>query len=199
MPKYPIYTIDEYLKIDRASDERHVYLDGQIFMMAGESDAHGDISVNVVVSLGGQLLDSPCRVRTKDTKVRSGETPMLGWSTKGMFSYPDIVVICGEPEYHDSFKDVVLNPSTIVEVLSPTTEGFDRGEKFQRYQKFNPSLTDFLLVAQDKPQVEHYARQADGRWTYDIHEGLDAHVVIASIGCQLNLTDVYRRVVFPVQ
>ncbi len=124
---------------------------------------------------------------------------MLGHATKGMFSYPDVVVICDEPEYHDAFQDIILNPSAIVEVLSPGTEAFDRGEKFQRYQKFNPSLTDYLLVAQDRPRIEHYTRQTVGRWTYGIHEGLEAQVVIASIGCTLRLADVYRRIAFPPQ
>jgi Uma2 family endonuclease len=96
LAKYdPLYTIDQYLAIERAAQERHIYLDGSIYMMAGESGAHGDISTNIVAALAAQLEDTPCRVRIKDTKVRSGETPMSGQGTRGMFSYPDIVVICG--------------------------------------------------------------------------------------------------------
>jgi Uma2 family endonuclease len=191
------YTVDEYLKTERAAVERHIYLDGEIFAMANESGAHADISVNIVASVATQLKGSPCRARTKDTKVRSGPIPETGHSTKGMFSYSDIVVVCGEVEYHDAYKDVILNPKAIFEVLSESTEAFDRGEKFHRFQRHNPTLTDYVLVSQDKAQVEHYYRQPDGEWMYRLHSGLDASVVIGSIGCTLRLTDVYDRVVFP--
>src|SRR6185369_9122332 len=122
----------------------------------GESDAHGDISVNVVASLVPQLKNSPCRARTKETKVRSGPIPETGRSRKGLFSYPDILVICGEIEHHDSHRDVILNPKVIIEVLSDSTEAFDRGAKFERYQKYNPTLTDYVLISQDKPQIEQF-------------------------------------------
>jgi Uma2 family endonuclease len=190
------YTIDQYLVIERSSEERHYYLDGEIYAMAGESSAHGDISVNVVISLGNQLRGTPCRARTKDTKVRSGPILSAGETTRGLFSYPDVVVICGEPEYHDAFQDVILNPKVILEILSESTEAFDRGEKFTRLQTWNPTLTDYLLVSQKVPQVEHYARQADGSWSYRRITGLDASVVITSIACTLRLVDVYDRLTF---
>lgn len=192
----PCFTVDQYLAFERTSEERHVYLDGEICAMAGESNEHGDISANVVIALGSQLKGKPCRARTKDTKVRSGPMRVSGQGTRGLFSYPDIVVICGEPEYPDAHRDVVLNPAVIVEVLSPSTEAFDRGEKFTRYQTYNPTLTDYLLVSQDRPQVEHFSRQADGRWLYRLITGLAASVEIASIGCTLRLVDVYDRVAF---
>src|SRR5262245_44219153 len=118
LPKPSAYTIDQYLAIERAADERHWYLDGEIQAMAGESGPHGDISSNVIIALGIQLKGTPCRVRAKDTKVRSGPILSAGESTRGLFSYPDILVICGEPEYHDALADVVLNPKVILEVLS---------------------------------------------------------------------------------
>ncbi len=192
----PRYTVDEYLALERAAEERHTYLDGEIFAMAGESDEHGDISVNIVVSLGNQLKGKPCRVRTKETKVRSGLAPMSGHSTKGMFSYPDIFVVCGQLKHHDAHKDIILNPRVIIDVLSPSTEAFDRGEKFTRFQNCNPTLTDYLLVSQDKPQIEHFHRQGDGGWIYQRIAGLEATVVIAAIECTLKLADVYDRVVF---
>jgi len=188
--------VDEYLARERAAEERHVYLDGEIFAMAGESLAHGDISANSIASLVIQLKGKPCRALTKDTKVRSGPTPMAGRGTRGLFSYPDIVVVCGEPEYHDAHRDVILNPAVIVEALSPATEAFDRGEKFTRYQTWNPTLSDYLLVLQDRPQIEHYHRQPDGGWSYHRHAGLEACVVIESIQCTLKLADVYDRIVF---
>ena len=192
----PRYSVDDYLAIERESKERHIYLDGEIYAMAGESPAHGDISTNTLGLLYSQLKGTPCRARTKDTKVRSGRIPMSGKGTSGLFSYPDILVVCGEPEYHDAFKDVILNPTTIVEVLSESTEAFDRGEKFRRYRKWNPTLRDYILVSQDKPQIEHYERQPNGRWSFDSHEGLESEVVIASIRCVLKLADVYDRIVF---
>jgi len=189
-------TVDEYLAFERESAERHLYLDGDIFDMAGESGEHGDITTNVVVLLANQLKSTPCRVRSKDTKVRSGLGPASGRATAGMFSYPDILVICGKPDYHDIHRDVVLNPRVIIEVLSPSTEAFDRGGKFKRYQTWNPTLTDYILVSQAEPQVEHFMRQADGRWMYSLHTGLEARVIIESIGCTLQLSEVYDRVSF---
>jgi Uma2 family endonuclease len=192
-----LYTVDEYLTLERAAAERHEYLDGQIFAMAGESDAHGDITVNLVITLGSQLKGRPCRVRTKDTKVRSGAAAPVRPSAGGLYSYPDVAVVCGEPEYHDAYTDVLLNPTAIVEVLSRSTEAFDRGEKFTRYQIWNPTLTDYLLASQDRPQIEHYTRQADGGWSYHRYTGLETTIAIPSIGCTLKLADVYDRITFP--
>jgi Uma2 family endonuclease len=188
------YTVDQYLAIERAADERHYYLDGEIYAMAGESDAHGVITVNLVGSLFNQLRGTPCQVRTKDTKVRSGPILSAGEAARGLFSYPDVLVLCGEPEYHDALRDIVLNPKVILEVLSESTEAFDRGEKFTRFQTWNPSLADYVLVSQDRAQVEHFRRQPDGTWSYCRTTGLDSNVVIASISCTLKLADVYERV-----
>jgi len=192
----PRYTVDEYLALERAAFERHIYLDGEIIAMADESEVHGDISVNLVTTLSVQLKGKPCRVRTKDTKVRSGPVPESGKGRKGLLSYPDIAVVCGEREFHDAHKDIILNPKVIVEVLSDSTEAFDRGEKFQRYQAHNLSLQDYLLVSQNKPRIEHYQRQADGSWRYQVISGLDMSVSIVSIDCTLKLNDVYDRVEF---
>ena len=193
----PLYTVDQYLAFERAAEERHYYVDGEVFAMAGESSAHGDISVNLVVTLGNQLQDTPCRVRTKDTKVLSGPVLSAGKTTRAVFSYPDLLIICGEPEYHDAAKDVILNPKVIVEVLSESTEAFDRGKKFTRLQTWNPSLTDYVLVSQDRPQIEHFTRQPDGSWSMRLTTDLEASVEIPSIQCTLKLADVYRRVSFP--
>jgi Uma2 family endonuclease len=189
-------TVDEYLASERAAEERHIYLDGQVFAMAGESLAHGIITVNLVISVGSQLKGTSCQALTKDTKVRSRLSPMPGHSTKGMFSYPDIVVVCGEVEFHDAYQDVIVNPKTIMEVLSESTEAFDRGEKFARFQTCNPTLTDYVLISQTKPQVEHYQRQPDGKWSYALYAGLKESVVLSSISCTLKLADVYDRVEF---
>ena len=193
----PRYTVDEYLALERAAFERHFYVDGDVYAMAGESPGHRVVSANLAGTVVTQLKGKPCQAGIKDTKVRSGLAPMAGLQTKGMFSYPDIVVICGEPEYHDAHRDIVLNPKCIIEVLSESTEAFDRGEKFTRFQTCNPSLSDYVLVSQDKPQMEHFEKQPNGVWTYHLYQGLDVTVGIASIGCTLKLADVYDRVVFP--
>jgi Uma2 family endonuclease len=118
---------------------------------------------------------------------------------KGLFSYPDLVVICGEPQYLDRFRDVVINPSVIIEVLSQSTEQFDRTTKFMRYNNWNPTLTDYVLVAQSRPLIELYSRQADGSWNYRYAVGLESRLTIKSIHCTLSLAEVYDRVPFPFE
>jgi len=192
----PILTEDEYLTLERASLDRHQFVDGELFAMAGESDAHSDISGNAYASLHLQLRGTPSRARIKDTKVRSGPLPRSPKRSAGLYSYPDIVVICGEPHYLDEHQDVILNPKMIVEVLSPSTEAFDRGRKFKAYRKFNPSLTDYVLISQDSPLIEHFCRETDGRWMHEIHEGMKAVIRIESIECRLAAADVYERIEF---
>lgn len=191
-----LYTVDEYLALERATEERNEYIDGEIIAMAGESLEHGDISVNVVASLANQLRGKPCRPLTKDMKVRSGPIPEKGQSRKGLFSYPDVLVVCGELDYHDAHKDVILNPKVIIEVLSKSTESFVRGKKFERYKTYNPSFTDYVLISQDKPLVEHFQKQPDGEWLYHVYSGMTEKIAIPSIRCTLKLSDVYDRVKF---
>jgi Uma2 family endonuclease len=186
----------QYLKFERGEEWRHEFLDGRIFAMAHESPEHADISMNLCGLAATQLKGKPCRARTKGTRVRSGPIAPATRNTKGMCSYPDVVIICGEPEYLDDTSDTILNPAAILEVLSPSTEAFDRGTKFARYQAWNPSLTDYLLVSQDRAQIEHFQRQADGSWTYRLHAGRRAKVVVATVGVTLKLADVYDRVTF---
>jgi Uma2 family endonuclease len=125
-----LFTIDEYLALERSEEERHEYLDGCVYAMAGESPDHGRICVNLVSSLLPQLRGTPCEAFVKDTKVRCGPTPRLGQSMQGLFAYPDLVVVCGALQFHDQARDVLLNPTVIVEVLSPSTEAFDRARSF---------------------------------------------------------------------
>ena len=193
----PSYTVEEYLALERAAEERSEYLDGVIYKMAGESDEHGEISVNLTMIIATQLKGKDCRARLKDTKVRSGPIPNLRNATKGLYSYPDVAVICGERQFHDSHRDIVLNPTVIIEILSPATEAFDRGEKFDRYQFWNPTLSDYLLVSQDQPKIEHFIRQSDGSWSYFVSRGLQSKVPLKSIQCVLPLAEVYDRIVFP--
>lgn len=192
----PCFTVQQYLALERTSSERHEYLDGVIFAMAGESLSHGRISINLGAILREQLKGQPCEVLAKDTKVLSGPDAPGRLHNRGLFSYPDLVVFCGEPEPLDDKRDVFLNPKVIIEVLSPTTESFDRAEKCERYQMFNPTLTDYILVAQDKPLIERFSRQADGGWLLHRHHGLDAVVPLPTIECRLPLREVYDRVAF---
>ena len=191
------YTVEEYLALERASEERHEYLDGDVYAMAGESPEHGAICVNLAISIGSQLRGTPCQAFVKDMKVCSGPLPLPGRSAKGLFSYPDLVVVCGAMQFHDQVRDVLLNPSLIIEVLSPSTEAFDRGEKFRRYRTWLPTLQDYLLVAQDKPFIDHYHRVEENRWELVPREGLEASLHLESVHCTLRLADVYDRIIFP--
>ncbi len=145
------YTVDEYLEMERAAHERHEFIDGEIYRMAGESDAHGIISANLSGEIYNQLKNKDCQLRIKDAKIKSGGfNRAVGKSTKGLFSHPDLVIVRGEVLYHDKQKDVILNPKVIIEVLSDSTELFDRNDKFIRYRMFNETLTDYVLVSQEK-------------------------------------------------
>jgi Uma2 family endonuclease len=186
--KYLRLTVEEYLAQERAGTERHEYLDGYVYQMAGESLAHSTINANVTGRLMMQLLGKPCRVLSPNMKVRASLT--------GLFAYPDAAVVCGEPQFHDKSKDILINPAVIVEVLSPSTENYDRGGKFFRYQQLE-SLVDYLLVSQDEPRIEHYARHDSGQWLYTINYGLDAALYLASIDCHLRLAEIYDRIAFP--
>lgn len=189
------YTIEEYLTRERSSETRHEYLDGEIYEMAGESGQHGDICTNLLGVLYPQLKGTPCRARSKDTKVLSGPLPFNPHETKSLFSYPDVVIVCGEPQVLDEHQDVIINPAAIMEVLSLTTEAFDRGEKFWRYRTFNPTLTDYVVVAQDRPSIEHFRKQPNGLWVISasVHD-LNGAIELPSIRCSLRLVDVYDRV-----
>jgi Uma2 family endonuclease len=155
--------------------------------MAGESTDHSTINANLTIRLGIQLVGAPCRVFSPNMKVRA--------SPKGLFAYPDAAVVCGEPQYHDKRRDVLINPTVIIEVLSPSTEKYDRGERFLRYQHLT-SLTDYLLVTQDAPRIEHYARQPHNKWLYTVITGLTSSLRLPSINCELRLSEVFDRIVF---
>jgi Uma2 family endonuclease len=191
------FSVEEYLALVRESEERYEYLDGHVYAMAGESPEHSDICSNLVSILHPQLRGTPCRVWSKDTKVRSGPEPRTRRATKGLFSYPDLVVVCGAPQFHDAYRDVLLNPTVIIEVLSPSTEAFDRGEKFWRYRTWLPTLSNYLLVSQALPLIEHYVRQANDTWNLSTASTLEESVSLAPIACTLRLSEVYDRIHFP--
>ncbi|QQS46119.1 MAG: Uma2 family endonuclease [Acidobacteriota bacterium] len=189
-------TVEDYLSLERKSEERHEYLDGVIFAMAGESPEYGTICTNLVAEIRNQLKGSRCQAWSKDFKVRSGPTPDQKRRTKGLYSFPDLVVFCGEPEFHDEHRDVLTNPAVVIEVLSPATEAFDRGEKFLRYQNWNPTLTDYVLVSQSMPVIEHFSRRSDGGWSYHVYQDLSDSLTIQPINCTLSLAEVFDRIEF---
>ena len=187
----PVLTVGEYLSIERQSEIRHEFLDGHVYAMAGESVAHSTICFNLAVTIGAQLKDTPCRGFSPNMKVRAGE--------KGLYAYPDLMVACGEPAFHDERGDVLLNPTVIFEVLSPSTEAYDRGEKFERYRAHVETLRDYVLVSQDSPRVEHHHREPDGTWTRSELDGLAGVLSLPSIDCRVPLADVYSRITFAEQ
>lgn len=198
MPKPQPHTVEEYLALERLAEERHEYLDGLIYAMAGESAEHGIVCVNLTRIVSTQLLGTPCQVFSKDMKIRSGPDPKSRRLTKGLFSYPDLVVVGGELEFNDKYREVLLNPTVIIEVLSPTTEAFDRGEKFWRFRSHLSSLKDYVMVSQSMPMIDHCVNRA-GEWVLSTVSGLESSLEIASIGCSLRLADVYDRISFPQQ
>jgi Uma2 family endonuclease len=195
----PTHTVEEYLALERQSEERHQYLDGQIYAMAGESLEHSTICFNLATTLGVQLRGKDCRGLSPNIKIYSDPPIKEQRTTKGMFSYADVTVVCGEPLFHDEHRDVLLNPAVIIEVLSPTTEAFDRGEKFLRYRTHIETMTDYVLVSQFRPLIEHFLRQAGGQWLYSSVGELESSLYLASIDCRLRLSEVYDRITFPLE
>jgi Uma2 family endonuclease len=180
-------TPEEYLAAERLSETKSEYLDGGVFPMPGATVNH----IRIVGNLGHQLLtqlsERPCDVLISEIKVS------LQGSRK--FFYPDVVVVCGEVQFHDERKDIITNPDLIVEVLSPSTEAFDRGAKFEAYRTVE-SLKEYVLVSQDKPLIEQYVRNGDGSWKFTEAIGLEKSLTLPSVGCTLNLSAVYKRVDF---
>ena len=179
-------TEEEYLAIERLAEFRSEFYNGEMFALAGASRRHNRIVTNLVTALDNQLRDRPCNVYSSDMRVRVTST--------GLFTYPDVVVTCGEEDFADDEQDTLLNPLVIFEVLSDSTEAYDRGKKFEHYQNID-SLSTYVLVAQEAPRIERYVRQEGGRaWVYTETHEADALVGIEAIGCELGLEDVYAKV-----
>ncbi len=143
-----LYTIEQYLEMERAAEERHEFVDGHLYTMSGESLAHSQICINLAGEFRTALKGKPCQALSPNMKVRSGPYIKEQRTTKGLFSYADLTVVCGKPEFHDQHQDVLLNPIVIFEVLSDSTEDFDRGLKFLRYRAQIASLQEYVLVWQ---------------------------------------------------
>ena len=181
-----LLTEREYLAIERLAEFRSEFYNGEMFALAGASRQHNRIVTNLVTTLDTQLRDRPCNVYSSDMRVRVKNT--------GLFTYPDVVVTCGDEEFADDEQDTLLNPLVILEVLSDSTEAYDRGKKFEHYQNIG-SLSTYVLVTQDHSRIERYVRREDGRaWIYTEFHEADAVVRIEAIGCELKLEDVYAKV-----
>jgi Uma2 family endonuclease len=182
-----VFTPDEYLALERQSEIRHEFLDGTVYAMSGESPAHSTICFNLAGILHSQLRGTNCRGFSPNMKVRPGEA--------GLYAYPDLSVVCGEPTFHDKYRDVLLNPFVIFEVLSRSTQTYDRGEKFERYKTIE-TLHYYVLVSQDRPRLEYFSRQPDGSWSHTELDGADAALTLDSINCRVRLADIYDRIDF---
>jgi len=178
-------TPEQYLAIEYNAEFRSEYFAGQMFAMSGTSEPHNVLVTNLVTEINIQFRHKPCRVYSTDMKVRVSET--------GLFTYPDVIAVCGEPELLNKRKDVLLNPTVLVEVLSDSTELYDRTGKFEHYRHL-PSLQDYLLVSQQTMKIEHYVRQSAEQWLLTVAEGPEAVITLDSIGCRLLLADIYEKV-----
>lgn len=178
------YTAEEYLTLERSAPCKSEFHDGQIHAMTGASRKHNLITFNIARELSTQLKKRPCEAYGSDMRVKAAEARS--------YHYPDIVVACGTPQFEDTHVDTLLNPTLLLEVLSPSTEAYDRGGKFAHYRKI-PTLCEYLLVAQDQPSIERYRRQGDV-WILTEAVGLDAAMPLESIDCVLSLREVYDKV-----
>jgi Uma2 family endonuclease len=189
LPQKMRMTEAEYLEFERKSESKHEFIDGEVFAMSGASRAHNLICTQLITILTNQLHHKDYEVYLSLMRVKI---------SANKYVYPDVSVVSGEAQLADEQLDNLLNPILIIEVLSDSTEAYDRGLKFRNYRQL-ASLQEYVLIAQDKPSIERFVRQADGTWNIAAKdaEGLDSSVELTSIGCTLHLAEVYERVVFP--
>lgn len=182
-----IYTIEHYLELERSGDHKHEYYNGQIFALAGSSENHNLISAHILGILYSQVRKRPCRVYPSDMRVKITQTKL--------YTYPDISILCGTPLFDDTESDTLLNPTVIFEILSPSTEKYDRGKKFKQYRTID-TLQEYILVSQDQQLVEQYTRQTDTIWLLTVHNTIESRIELLSVNCTLLLADIYEDIVF---
>ena len=187
--RVPVVTPAEYLRLERAATYRSEYFRGEIFAMAGGSPQHSRIKTNVVSLLNIRLKGQPCETYDSDLRIKC---------PTGLYTYPDASVICSELEFDDEQQDTVLNPTLLVEVLSKSTEAYDRGNKFDHYRTI-PSLREYVLVSQDEPMIQRFLRNDDDTRTLIAVASLGQTIPLRSIGIDLPLSEVYERVDFTAE
>ncbi len=180
-------TPGEYLAFERDSRERHMYWKGEVFVMSGATRQHVEIAGNTFYQIRKAFEGSDCKVMQSDMRVKNHRT--------GSYYYPDIVATCQSPKFEDSEFDTLLNPRVIIEILSKSTESFDRGEKFRDYQRLE-SLKEYVLISQDKIYVERYTRSGDSTWEYWSAELSEEALSLDSIDAHILLGDIYSNVEF---
>ena len=181
-------TPEEYLQRERNAEFRSEYFRGEMFAMASASASHNLIVLNAAASLREQLKRKPCTVYPSDLKLRIEAT--------GLYTYPDVSVVCGEPKLESDGGDVLLNPIILIEVLSDSTEAYDRGKKFEHYRTI-PTLKHYVLIAQDRYSIDCFTLHQDGNWILASGQGVEAKIKLESIDCELAVPEVYEKVVFP--
>ncbi len=187
MPKTRL-TVAEYLAIERRAEFKSEFFDGEMFAMAGASRHHNVINENLSTEIGARLKGGRCRTLSRDQRLKIDRT--------GLYCYPDLVIVCGPPEYADEDPDTLVNPRVVVEVLSDSTARYDRTTKFRHYQQL-PSVQEYILVTQDEPLCERFSRQPDGTWVVDSFVGLDATLELKSVPIRIPLREIYAGVSFP--
>lgn len=185
---HPIFSVENYLDFERVQTERHEFLDGNVYAMAGESPNHSTICFNLYGIVHSQLRGKGCRGFSPNMKIATNE--------KGLYSYPDLAIVCGSPTFYDDKKDVITNPTVIFEVLSPSTENYDRGEKYLRYTNQIASLENYILISQDRPFVEIFSKNENGNWEKTEIEGFENSFYLDSIECEVSLSELYYLVDF---
>ena len=185
---HPVFSVENYLDFERVQTERHEFLDGSVYAMASESPNHSTICFNLSVIVGLQLRGKHCRGFSPNMKIATND--------KGLYSYPDLAIVCGQPTFYDQKHGVITNPTVIFEVLSPSTENYDRREKFLRCTNYIETLTDYILISQDKPLIEHYYKVENGGWAQTEIKGFEAILKLDSIECEIYLRELYDLVEF---
>ena len=182
------YTLEEYLELDRTSEERLEFWDGEVFCMSGGSEWHYEIEGNIFSSLKSHLVGRGCRVFTGNARVKVPSAPP--------YRYADVSALCGEARFEEiGGADALVNPTILIEVLSDSTEAYDRGKKFSHYKSI-PTLREYLLVAQHHPHVTHLFKDEDGKWIHTEANDLGASLYLHSLGCELPMSEIYRDVTF---
>ena len=184
------YTVAEYIALEEASDIRHEFHDGEILAMAGGSFEHSIISANIVGELRSALKGKPFRVAESNLRVRT--------SPRGRYVYPDASVFCGPPQFDpdDTRHLTILNPRVVIEVLSPSTEAYDRGDKFAKYREIE-SFEEYILISQDRPNVESILRQGGDAWSFRTYSEMESAAVIRSLQIEIPLSEIYAGIEWP--